>query len=137
MKPSARMRAKSIRPGLFCLFAACASVALMVGAGSATAQVKNALPASITSVTQTLPTVAGVPTLLTVTGAGYCRYRLSYVKQEFPLVQQPPMTYSSTSHNPFPMSLRIFDATPAGTYTWTVNGIDGCSGSKSLTFTVR
>jgi hypothetical protein len=92
--------------------------------------------ATLTAITQTIPTVAGVPTLLTITGTGICKYRLSYTKQEAPAVSQP-LTYSSTPQSPFPMNLKLFDTTPAGTYTWSANGIDGCIGSKNLTFTVR
>lgn len=136
MKTPAPLQAKLIRAGFSAVFAVCASAALLVSVGSALAQIKSAVPATITSITQTIATVAGVPTLLTVTGTGNCKYRLSYVKQGAPLAAQSLMTYSSTSQSPFPMSLKLFDATPAGTYTWTANGIEGCAGAKNLTFTV-
>lgn len=119
--------------------AACAGLALLActGGAQAQAQANGATPAVVSAISQTLPTVAGVPTLLTVTGSGHCKYHLSHIKQGAPPAAQAQLTYSSTSHSPFPMSLRLFDATAAGTYTWTATGIEGCSGSASLTFSVR
>ena len=92
---------------------------------------------SVTSLSQTLPTVAGVPTLLTVTGFGDCKFRVVYTQQDAPTALQAQWTYSSTPQNPFPMRLKLFDATPIGTYTWSVTGIDGCMGQQRVTFTVR
>lgn len=117
--------------------AACASLALLACAGSSQAQTNGASPAAVTAISQTLTTVAGVPTLLTIAGSGHCKYRLSHIKQGAPPAAQAQLTYSSTPQSPFPMSLKLFDATSAGTYTWTANGIEGCSGSASLTFSVR
>lgn len=127
----------SIRQVAASALAAAASMALLACAGSAQAQTKAAIPAAVTSISQTLPTVAGVPTLLTIAGSGNCKYRLSHIKHGAPSAAQAPLTYSSTAQSPFPMNLKLFDATSAGTYTWTVNGIEGCSGSASLTFSVR
>lgn len=95
------------------------------------------LPASITSLSQTLSTVAGVPTLLTVMGSGECKYRVGYTRQGAPMPLQTQWTHSSTPQNPFPMRLKMFDATPLGAYTWVAIGIDGCTGSQSVSFTVR
>lgn len=117
--------------------AACANLALLACAGGAQAQANGATPAVVSAISQTLPTVAGVPTLLTVTGSGQCKYHLSHIKQGAPPAAQAQLTYSSTPHSPFPMSLKLFDATAAGTYTWTANGVEGCSGRASLTFSVR
>lgn len=110
---------------------------LLQAGGSAMAQTKAAWPASITSLSQTLITVAGVPTLLTVNGFGNCKFRLSYLKQDAPPSAPVQLTFSTTPQSPFPLNLKILDATPAGTYTWSAIGIDGCMGSKNLTFTVR
>lgn len=109
---------------------------LLMGTG-AFAQARSAVPATVTSLAQTMATVSGVPTLLTINGTGNCKYRVSYLKQSDPAVVQPTLTYSSTPQSPFPMSLKILDATPAGTYTWTVVGIDGCIGARHLTFKVQ
>lgn len=110
---------------------------LLSGAG-VFAQPAQVVPATITSITQTIPSVAGVPTLLTVHGTGYCKYRLSYTRLDGPLSAPAPLlVYSSTPQSPFPMQLRILDATPAGSYTWTAVGLDGCTGSSYLTVKVR
>jgi hypothetical protein len=61
---------------------------------------------------------------------------LSYVKKETPLAAQPLITKTSTPQSPFPMSMKMLDATPAGTYTWTANGVEGCTGSANVTFSV-
>lgn len=127
----------SIRQVAASALVAFASLALLACASAAQAQANGAIPAAVTSISQTLPTVAGVPTLLTVAGSGNCKYRLSHVKQGAPSATQAQLTYSSTPQSPFPMNLRLFDATSAGTYTWTATGIEGCSGSASLTFSVR
>jgi hypothetical protein len=110
---------------------------LLLSAHSVFAQTNSTVPASITSLSQTLPTVAGVPTLLTVMGTGDCKYRVGYTRQGAPMALQTQWTYSSTPQNPFPMRLKMFDATPPGTYKWVVNGMDGCMGSQSVSFTVR
>ncbi len=114
-----------------------AAAVFLLGVNGAFALTKSAAPASITSLSQTLPTVAGVPTLLTVTGIGDCKYRLSYTSQDAPMALQTQWTYSSTQQNPFPMRLKLFDATPPGNYIWVVTGIEGCMGSQRLFFTVQ
>lgn len=114
-----------------------AAPALLLSASCVFAQAKNTVPASITSLNQTLHTAAGVPTLLTVSGNGDCKYRVGYTLQGAQMALQTQWTYSSTPQNPFPMRLRMFDATPPGTYTWVVNGIEGCVGSQVVGFTVR
>lgn len=114
-----------------------AAAAFLLGVNGALALTKSTAPASITSLSQTLPTVAGVPTLLTVTGTGDCKYRVVYTRQEAAMTLQTQWTYSSTPQNPFPMRLKLFDATPPGNYTWIVTGIDGCMGSQRLSFTVQ
>lgn len=118
------------------LFATIVVTALLAVSNSVYAQGKGVVPASITLLSQTLPTVAGVPTLLTVAGIGNCKFRIAYVGQDAPLARQTQWTFSSTPQNPFPMRLKLFDATPPGTYTWIVTGIDSCTGSQSLSFTV-
>ena len=123
-----------LRSGLLAVIAVTAS---LLGANSVFAQAKSVAPASITSLSQTLPTVAGVPTLLTVSGIGDCKYRVAYTGQDVPLARQVQWTFSSTPQNPFPMRLKLFDATPPGTYTWVVTGIEACTGSQSLSFTVQ
>ena len=118
-------------------FAACFAAVLLLGASSVFAETKSTVLASITSLSQALPTVAGVPTLLTVTGSGDCKYRVAYTRQGAPMALQTQWTYSSTPQNPFPMRLKMLDATPPGTYTWTASGIEGCTGNHSVSFTVR
>lgn len=134
MQTSAPPHPTALRSGVFMVLAA---TALLLSGSYVFAQTKNTMPASITSLSQTLSTVAGVPTLLTVMGTGDCKYRVGYTRQGAPLALQTQWTYSSTPQNPFPMRLKLFDATPPGTYTWVVNGIDGCMGSQSVSFTVR
>ncbi len=114
-----------------------AAAAFLLVANGVFAQTKSTAPASITSLSQTLPTVAGVPTLLTVIGTGDCKYRLGFTSQDAPMALQSQWTYSSTPQNPFPMHLKLFDATPPGNYTWVVTGIDGCMGSRRLNFIVQ
>nr|WP_295784367.1 hypothetical protein [Rhodoferax sp.] len=134
MHTSAHPHLPALRSGLFTVVAA---TALLLSASCVLAQAKNTMPATITSLSQTLPTVAGVPTLLTVMGSGDCKYRVGYTRQGAPIALQTQWTYSSTPQNPFPMRLKMFDATPPGTYNWVVNGTDGCMGSQSVSFTVR
>lgn len=116
---------------------AIAAAALLLSVSFAFAQANSNVPASITALSQTLPTVAGVPTLLTVAGNGDCKYRVGYTRQGAPMTLQTQWTYSSTPQSPFPMRLKLFDATPPGNYTWVVNGIEGCMGSQSVSFIVR
>lgn len=78
----------------------------------------------------------GAPTWLIVEGTGNCKYHLSYVRKETPLAAQPLMTKTSTPQSPFPMNVKMMDATPAGTYTWTASGVEGCTGSANVTFNV-
>ena len=134
MQTPAPLHPPVLRTGLVPLVAA---AILLLSAHGVLAQAKNTMPASITSLDQTLFTVAGVPTLLTVMGTGDCKYRVGYTRQDAPMAPPMQWTYSSTPHNPFPMRLKMFDATPPGTYTWVVSGIEGCMGSKSVRFTVR
>jgi hypothetical protein len=119
------------------LLAVLAITALLLSANSVFAQAKSVVPASITSLSQTRPTVAGVPTLLTVTGIGNCKYRVAYTGQDASLAGQTQWTFSSTPQNPFPMRLKLLDATPLGAYTWVVTGIEACTGSQRLSFTVQ
>jgi hypothetical protein len=119
------------------LFAVCLATVLVLTASGVFGQAKNTVLTSITSLSQTLPTVAGVPTLLTVMGSGDCKYRVGYTRQGAPMALQTQWTYSSTPQNPFPMRLKMLDATPPGTYTWVASGIEGCMGSYSVSFTVR
>ncbi len=114
-----------------------ASCALCLLAGLAIGQVKGAWPAAVSAIAQTMTTVAGVPTLLTISGTGSCKFRLSYQKLGGTPVASAQLVFSSTPQNPFPLQLKIMDATAPGTYTWTASGMDGCLGSQSLTFTVR
>jgi hypothetical protein len=84
---------------------------------------------------------AGSPTLLTVQGTGSCKYHLSYVNldaQGNMIVKQYPMVPKTSSvQSPFPMSLLMLNATPAGIYKWTAAGVDGCIGNQHVTFTVQ
>ena len=134
MQTSAPPLPPALRSGLFTVLAA---TALLLSTHWVFAQAKNTVLAGITSVSQTLPTVAGVPTLLTVMGSGDCKYRVGYTRQGPPMALQTQWTYSSTPQNPFPMRLKLFDATPPGSYTWVATGIEGCIGSQSVSFTVR
>lgn len=137
MNTQAPPQLKATRSAFSSLLSVGEMATLLVLATGAFAQVKNAVPATVTSIAQTIATVSGVPTLLTVNGTGNCKYRVSLLKQSEPAGTQPILTYSSTPQSPFPMSLKILDATPAGTYTWTVVGIDGCMGVQHLTFKVQ
>jgi hypothetical protein len=100
-----------------------------------------AVPASIASIAVIGKPAAGTPTALEVKGTGHCKYHLSYVNldAEGKLIVKPyPMlTRSSSAQVPFPMSLKMLDATPAGIYKWTAAGIDGCTGNADVTFTVQ
>ena len=137
MTPPAPACAQSDRVTASVGFACLAVAASLMLAGVALGQTKGAMPAAIHSVAQTLTTVSGVPTLLTIHGTGNCKFRLSYLKQDGPPAAAAQLVFSSTPQSPFPLHLKILDATPPGTYTWTANGIEGCMGSQSLTFTVR
>ena len=122
--------------------------ALKVGVMPGKVSGSASIPATVTSITlsdkaltgapmSSTSVVIGAPTLLKIIGTGSCKYRLSYVKKENPQAAQPLMTFSNSTQSPFNMIVKIFDATPGGTYTWTVNGIEGCQGSATTTFTAQ
>lgn len=122
------------------------SSALKVGMKPGKIEPGSGVPATIKSISLAAKAVTGAPiaaaslkegtpTYLTVNGTGICKYRLSYVKKN-ELAAQPMMVKSSSLQSPFPMSLKMFDATTGGTYTWTASGIDGCTGSANVTFEV-
>ncbi len=137
MTPPALACAPSGRCAASVGFACVAFAVLLMFADIAAGQTKGVWPATIQSLAQTLTTVSGVPTLLTIHGTGNCKFRLSYLKQDGPPALPVQMVFSSTPQSPFPLHLKILDATPPGTYTWTAIGIEGCMGTQSLTFTVR
>lgn len=99
--------------------------------------VATPLPSALTSVAMAFLPQAGGPTMLTINGTGACKFRVSHVMQEAPMAAQPMVTYSSASPNPFSMTLKMIDATPAGHYTWTASGIEGCTGSADVTMAVQ
>jgi hypothetical protein len=84
---------------------------------------------------------AGGPTLLTVSGTGICKYHLSYVNLDAQgnlIVKPYPMLPKASSLQiPFPMNMAVMPTTAAGIYKWTASGIDGCTGSKDVTFAVQ
>jgi hypothetical protein len=84
---------------------------------------------------------AGSSTLLTVSGTGICKYHLSYVNLDsngHQFVKQYPMLPKESSLQiPFPMDVVAMPTTAAGIYKWTATGVDGCTGSKDVTFAVQ
>ncbi len=88
-----------------------------------------------------LALTAGSATQLTVIGAGICKYRLSHVNLDAQgntiMKSYPMVTMSSSAASPFPMGLSMLNNTPAGTYRWTASGVEGCTGSASVTFSVQ
>ncbi len=137
MTPIALACAQSGRCAACLGFASVAVAAMLMLAGVAMGQTKSTSPATIQSVAQTMATVAGVPTLLTIDGTGNCKFRLSYLKRDAQHAAPAQMIFSSTPQNPFPLRLKILDATAPGIYTWIANGMEGCTGIQSVTFTVR
>ncbi|MDB5966596.1 MAG: hypothetical protein JWQ72_3096 [Polaromonas sp.] len=101
----------------------------------------NPVLATLTSLAFPSKPSAGGPTLLTVLGTGNCKYHLSYVNLDAQgnlIVKQYPMVpKASSAQTPFPMSLKMMDATPAGVYKWTATAAEGCSGSVNVTFAVQ
>nr|WP_295784333.1 hypothetical protein [Rhodoferax sp.] len=84
---------------------------------------------------------AGSATLLTVYGTGYCKYHLSYENLDAQGIvipkSYPMLPKSSSAQSPFPMSLAMLNTTPAAIYRWTATGVEGCTGSANVTFTVQ
>lgn len=84
---------------------------------------------------------AGTPTSLTVTGIGNCKYHLSYVNLDAQgntiLKQYPMVPKASSAQTPFPMSLQMMAATPAGIYKWSAVAAEGCSGNFNVTFAAQ
>ena len=132
--PSSLHTPSLLRAGLLPLVAA---ITFFLGTHCDLAHAANTAPAGITALNEALPTVAGVPTLLTVSGTGDCKYRVGYTRETASSVLQQQWTYSSTAQNPFPMRLKLLDATSPGVYTWVANGVEGCTGSQRLSFTVK
>jgi hypothetical protein len=80
---------------------------------------------------------AGAPMTLTVNGTGVCKYSLDIVQLEKPKAAQPHLVRSSSLQTPFPITETMWPTTPAGTYTWTANGQEGCSGSAAVTIVAQ
>jgi hypothetical protein len=91
------------------------------------------LKPTLTSLTLAAPVVAGGPTTLIAGGTGQCKFRLTHSVAETPGAAQVMQTLTTTALQPFPLTLKVITgATAAGNYSWTANGIDGCSGSVKL-----
>ena len=86
-------------------------------------------------VANTMP--AGAPMTLTVNGTGLCKYSLDVSKLETPNAAQPHLVRSSSLQKPFPITETIWPSTTAGTYTWTVNGQEGCTGAGAITIVAQ
>lgn len=106
------------------------------------------VPATITSVTASGKTMTGAPsaaagsaTVLTVNGTGNCKYHLSYVNLDAQgnliMKAYPMMPKNSSTQSPFPMTMTMLPVTSAGTYKWTASGVEGCTGSANVIFTVQ
>ena len=105
-----------------------------------------AIPGQLTGLTFSGKTITGAlavgaPTLLSVAGTGNCKYHLSYVNldaQGNTIAKQYPMVPKASSvQSPFPMSLQMIAATPAGVYKWSAVGTEGCTGNASVTLAVQ
>ncbi len=107
-----------------------------------------AVPATIKSIVLTTTTATGTPKVantiaigapmtLTVNGTGVCKYSLDIVKLENLGAPQPHLMRSSSLQTPFPITETIWATTPAGTYTFTVAGKDGCTGTGDVTVTAK
>lgn len=85
--------------------------------------------------------LAGAATVLTVNGAGSCKYHLSYVNLDANgktiLKPYPMMPKSSSKQNPFPMTMPLIPSTPSGIYQWTATGVEGCTGTTGAILTVQ
>lgn len=83
----------------------------------------------------------GGATVLSVNGTGICKYHLSYVNLDAQgntiLKPYPMMPKSSSLQSPFPMTMTMLAATPAGVYKWTATGVDGCTNTANATLTVQ
>lgn len=106
------------------------------------------VPATIISVTVSGKAMTGAPssaagsaTVLTVNGTGNCKYHLSYVNLDAQgnliMKAYPMMPKSSSPQSPFPMTMTMLPVTTAGTYKWTASGVEGCTGSANVIFTVQ
>lgn len=106
------------------------------------------VPATIISMTASGKAMTGAPssaagsaTVLTVNGTGHCKYHLSYVNLDAQgnliMKAYPMMPKNSSTQSPFPMTMTMLPVTTAGTYKWTASGVEGCTGSANVTFTVQ
>lgn len=85
--------------------------------------------------------MVGAATVLTVNGAGNCKYHLSYVNLDAQgnmiMKAYPMLPKNSSPQSPFPMTMTLMPTTPAGVYKWTANGMDGCTGTANAVLTVQ
>ena len=109
-----------------------------------------AIPSQLTGLTLSGKTITGAPagalavgapTLLSVAGTGNCKFHLSYVNLDAQgntiANQYPVVPKASSVQSPFPMSLQMIAATPAGVYKWSAVGTEGCTGNASVTLAVQ
>lgn len=100
------------------------SVVLTTTAATGTPKVSNTMP-------------VGAPMTITVNGTGLCKYSLDVSKLETPNAAQPHLVRASSLQKPFPITETMWPATAAGTYTWIVNGQEGCSGTAAVTIVAQ
>jgi hypothetical protein len=99
-------------------------------------------PITVPGSSNLITLATGSATTLTVNGTGICKYKLSYVNLDAngnTILKPYPNILPKTSspQNPFAMTMTMLPTTPSGTYQWTATGIDGCTGSKDVTFAVQ
>lgn len=95
------------------------------------------VPATLLGIGPSISTAPSAKLLFTVTGTGSCKFHLTYMKNEPPLVATPMLTFSSAAPKKFPLTLEMPKPTLPGTYTYTASAIEGCIGSHDTTITVK
>ena len=102
-----------------------------------TGGVTTFVPATLLGIGPSISTAPSAKLLFNVTGTGSCKFHLTYMKNEPPLVATPMLTFSSASPKKFPLTLEMPKPTLPGTYTYTASAIEGCIGSHDTTITVK
>ena len=95
------------------------------------------IPATLLGIGPSISTAPSAKLLFNVTGTGSCKFHLTYMKNEPPLVATPMLTFSSAAPKKFPLTLEMPKPTLPGTYTYTASAIEGCIGSHDTTITVK
>ena len=102
-----------------------------------TGGVTTFVPATLLGIGPSISTAPSAKLLFNVTGTGSCKFHLTYMKNETPLVATPMLTFSSAAPKKFPLTLEMPKPTLPGTYTYTASAIEGCIGSHDTTTTVK